>query len=237
MKFSIETLIEEVHCVVLESDEFESHKNHTIMQFLEFAAVQDSIDSKKLDVSPSKPVHILKHVDSHFDEKMQTVAQENISSKTKKNHSFILILATHAYQSFHEKMRLEKEDLDNKSFCTKTNLLIKTLTEEILTAVLRETEFLYQDQKTNFTEYKFSAILAHQKFVAMNQMQCLAIKKIFRSRKLSIDTLMDEMPAVVLESKRIGSQVKLKTLWLLRSLKCLWKKFTTNANILTKTLK
>ena len=35
----------------------------------------------------------------------------------------------------------KKEDMDIESFCTKTKLLIESLTEQILTVALRETEF------------------------------------------------------------------------------------------------
>ena len=38
-----------------------------------------------------------------------------------------------------------------ESFCTKKNMLIETLREEILTVASRETEFEYQDQSIQYS--------------------------------------------------------------------------------------
>ena len=88
-------------------------------------------------------------------------------------------------------------------------MLTDTLTEEILAAALNETEFAYQEESYNLL---FSFVLAHQHSVAKRQMHCLAIKKLFASRKMSIDSLMDAIQPLVLENKRFDSQENSKTL-------------------------
>ena len=47
--------------------------------------------------------------------------------------------------------RMKKEDTEIESSCTKTQLLIETLTEEIWTAALRETEIEDQDESDQYS--------------------------------------------------------------------------------------
>ena len=43
--------------------------------------------------------------------------------------------------------------MENKSSCTKTQLFIETLTERNLTVALRETEFEFQDEEEEFSNF------------------------------------------------------------------------------------
>ena len=45
--------------------------------------------------------------------------------------------------------------MDNKSSCKETNLLIETLTEEILKAAQRETEFDYYDESYQYSKFGY----------------------------------------------------------------------------------
>ena len=62
----------------------------------------------------------------------------------KKRRTYTSILAISACQNLTERMK--GEDKDFETHCTKTKTLIETLTEEILTAASRETEFVYRDK-------------------------------------------------------------------------------------------
>ena len=52
----------------------------------------------------------------------------------------------------------------------------------------------------------------HQISIARYQIHCLAIKEHFRCRKILINTLLDELPAVVLKNRRYNSQEKIRKL-------------------------
>ena len=69
--------------------------------------------------------------------------------------------------------------MDIEALCTEIKLLIKILTEEVLTAVLSEIWII----KTNHTNFQFLAVLTHGVSVAKNQMHCQAIRQFLRSRK------------------------------------------------------
>ena len=46
---------------------------------------------------------------------------------------------------------MEREDMDIESSCTKTKLLTETLSEKILKAALKETEFEYKDESYQYS--------------------------------------------------------------------------------------
>ena len=65
-------------------------------------------------------------------------------------------------------------------------------------------------------QHSILASLAHQIYVAWNEIHFLAIKEHFRRRKMSVDTLMDEKEAVVLKNKKFDSLETSKTIELYR---------------------
>ena len=95
--------------------------------------------------------------------------------------------------------------MDIESSCTKLNLLLDTLAEEIPSCFEGKPSLII---KKNHTNIQFLIILAHEVSTARNQMHCLAIKYFFTSRKMSIDTSMDQMQLKFLENKRCGSLKK-----------------------------
>ena len=76
---------------------------------------------------------------------MQPVTLEYIGSNTKKHLTYTSFLAMYVYHIFRKRME-KQEDMKIESSCTK-----RTLTEEILTVALTETEFEYQDESEQFS--------------------------------------------------------------------------------------
>ena len=83
-----------------------------------------------------------------------------------------------------------------ESCCRETKLLIETLTEEFLTvAALRESEFDYLDESDHYPVFGYFGPTV---FCCKELNAFQGDQEFFRSKKLSIGTLMDEMKPVVL---------------------------------------
>ena len=116
-------------------------KNHIHMQVFEFSTKQVSAESNK---TWGFTFHNHSNFEICVDEEMQPIVLEKIGSNTRKYHTYTSPLATGSYQIFQE--RLNKDDMELQLTCNKWQLLIQTLTEKILTVVLRETKFEYQEE-------------------------------------------------------------------------------------------
>ena len=75
---------------------------------------------------------------------MQPVALKKTGSNTKKHHKYALLLAIYVYEILQKRMK--KVYMEIISTCTKTLLLIETLTEEILTVAMGEAQFECKDE-------------------------------------------------------------------------------------------
>ena len=138
--------MEEVQSEVLETDDLESQEESRLYAVLEFSASQKSAENKKMQSFSFQNYSKLKFRRmSVLMKKIQPVAAERKSSNTKKLDFYLNFLANSDYQSLKERMGIKDEDTEYASM--KTQLIIETLKEKILTvAALREAEFEYQDE-------------------------------------------------------------------------------------------
>ena len=127
MKLSIETLMEEVQSVVLETAELESGEESKI---LELSVNQVSAQSNYNLCFSSGDCYKLNLAGSQLDEEMQPVASENklILIWRRIIHT---ILALQAHWTIEEAMLRKKMDFESSS--KKINWLAETLKEQVLT--------------------------------------------------------------------------------------------------------
>ena len=100
--------------------------------------IEFPLSKMKLEDSRFKTIQTKKLVDWSLDEEKQPVVVVKISSNTAKHQAFTKLSAVWAYQAFEEGIGA-KEDMVIETSCTKTKLLVETLTGQIPTvAALRD---------------------------------------------------------------------------------------------------
>ena len=82
---------------------------------------------------------------------MQPLTTEKTSSNEKKHHTLRQLFTIKAHRNIEEMM--EKQTMGIESSCTKSKKSIAILTEAILTAALRETEF--QEEPYQYSDFGY----------------------------------------------------------------------------------
>ena len=110
-------------------------------------------------------------------------------------------MAVEAWSNSQQNDQKRKKDLEEAS--TKTNLLMKTLAEEILTVASREAELHHH--KESYQNAVLDGV-GPSDFLCRRELHCLTVDYLYNSRKISIDNLLDEMQPAVLETEKFESQ-------------------------------